>query len=220
MAKNTRSRLWAFVLYPEDKDTSDLIKYLESDNVEGIRGLYILHKGEPLKNDNGEPLTDEDGKPRIAKDHYHIMIEYPNARTAKGVQKSLCFDLRELEAVENEDAEQDEQEHRARHVEPVSDRVAMYVYFLHWSYRCSKQGKQRYSESDIQLLGNESCDFLLSCSYEKERTSRVMCSELLSKNTTTPKKLLHDCLDDERLIKFIMKNPYFVTKFIVEGDKK
>lgn len=211
-----KARVWAFVLYPEDNGTADLLKYLESDNIEGIRGLYILHKGEELKDDEGKPLLDDEGKPKIAKDHYHVMIDFPNPRTAKGVQKALCFDLSELDSVEDET---DIQEHKARHVEHVSDRVGMYIYFLHWSYRCSRQGKIRYSESDICLLGNESCDFLLSCSYEKERTARVLCSELLAKNTETPKKLLHDCLDDERLVKFIMKNSYFVKQFIIGGDK-
>ena len=210
-----KARVWAFVLYPEDSGTADLLKYLESDNVEGIRGLYILHKGEELKDDEGKPLLDDEGKPKIAKDHYHVMIEFPNPRTAKGVQKALCFDLSELEV--SDENEQDLQEHKSRHVENVSDRVGMYIYFLHWSYRCSRQGKIRYSESDIQLLGNESCDFLLSCSYEKERTSRVMCSELLSMNAQSPKTLLHDCLHDEKLVKFIMKNSYFVKQFIV-GD--
>ena len=59
-----KARVWAFVLYPEDKGTAELLSYLESDNVEGIRGLYILHKGEELKDDEGKPLLDDEGKPK------------------------------------------------------------------------------------------------------------------------------------------------------------
>ena len=101
MAKNNkvRSRLWTFVLYTEDSDTSELLEYLATDNCEGIRGIWIKHDGEQLKGENGELLVNEDGSPKMAKEHIHVMIEFPNARTAKGVQKALCFDIRELEVI-------------------------------------------------------------------------------------------------------------------------
>lgn len=214
-----KARVWTFVLYPEDSDTQELLEYLCTDNVEGIRGIFIMHDGEELKDEHGKPLLDENGAPKVAKEHIHVMCEFPNPRTAKGVQKALCFDLRELETV-SDDMAIDEKEHKARHVEHVSDRVSMYQYFLHWTFRCHKQGKKQYSESDIQLLGNESGDFLLSCSYDKENTARVLCADLLNIKASSERDLLKQCLDDESQVKFIMKNPYFVSKFIVGGTKK
>lgn len=219
-----RSKVWTFILYLEDSDTTELLNYLHSDNVEGARGLYIMHKGEPLKNEDGTPKLDENGAPKIAKDHVHVMIEFPNARTAKGVQKALCFDMRNL-AVDpsevGEDDANDESEHKPKMVQPVTDRVSMYLYFLHWTYRCSKQGKERYKESDIKILGNNSEEFRNSCSYDKEKTARGTCSELMQRAKGADEQtLLCNCIDDEQLVKFIMKNPYFVSKFIVKGGNK
>ena len=212
---NKKSRLWTFILYLEDSETTELLNYLMSDNVEGARGIYIFHKGEQFKNEDGSPKTNEDGSPKMAKDHVHCMVEFPNARSAKGVQKALCFDLRDLPE-ELEETQDDEGEHKARLVLPVTDRVAMYLYFLHWSYRCSKQGKERYREEDIKFFGNNSIEFLRSCSYDKEKTARGTCGELLKRAKGADEQtLLCNCIDDEQLVKFIMKNPYFVSKFIV-----
>lgn len=220
--KAARSKVWTFILYLEDKDTAELLNYLRSDNVEKARGFYIIHKGEPMKNEDGTPRLDEDGAPKVAKDHVHVMVEFPNARSASGVQKALCFDMRQLAVEPSEvgDEPDDENEHKTKMVQPVSDRVSMYLYFLHWTYRCSKQGKERYKESDIQLLGNNSPDFLLSCSYDKEKTARSTCAELLQRAEGADEQtLLMNCIEDEQLIKFIMKNPYFVSKFIIKGGK-
>lgn len=221
---NKKSRVWTFVLYLEDKETTELLNYLHTDNVEGIRGLYIMHKGEPLSDENDNPLLDENGKPKMAKDHVHVMIEYPNPRSRSGVQKSLCFDLKELKSAEEQgEDDNDENDHKARMCFPVTDRVSMYLYFLHWTYRCSKQGKERYKESDIKLFGNNSDDFQLSCSYDKDKTARSTCAELLQRARGADEQtLLMNCIDDEQLVRFIMKNPYFTSKFIVshKGDSK
>lgn len=223
--KSARSKVWTFILYLEDSDTVELLNYLHTDNVEHARGLYIMHKGEPMKNEDGTPKLNEDGTPKVAKDHVHVMVEFPNARSASGVQKALCFDMRNLivDPSEIDEEVNDDTEHKARMVQPVSDRVSMYLYFLHWTYRCSKQGKERYKESDIKLLGNNSNDFLLSCSYDKDKTARSTCAELLSRAQGADEQtLLMNCIDDEQLVKFIMKNPYFTSKFIVshKGDSK
>lgn len=216
---NKKSRVWTFMLYPEDEGTTDLLNYLSSDNVEGARGCYIFHNGEYVVNpETGEPVLDENGEPKRRKDHIHCMVEFPNPRSREGVQKALCFDLLNLKEADEEETE-DEKMHHAKACFPVTDRVSMYLYFLHWTYRCSKEGKQRYKESDIKLFGNESADFVISCSYEKEKTARVTCAELLGKSDTCKdeRELLRASLDDEKLVKFIMKNPYFVSKFII-GD--
>lgn len=217
---NKKCRTWTFILYLEDSETTELLNYLMTDNVEGARGLYIFHKGESLKNEDGTEKKDENGQTLYAKDHVHCMVDFPNPRAAKGVQKALCFDLRDLPE-ESEEVADDEKEHKPRMVQPVTDRVAMYLYFLHWSYRCSKLGKERYSESDIKLFGNNSSEFLLSCSYDKEKTARGTCSELLKRAQGADEQtLLCNCIEDEQLVKFIMKNPYFVSKFIIKGVSK
>lgn len=215
-----KHRTFTFVLYPEDKDTKELLDYLKTDTVEGIRGLYIQHKGELKKTPDGQPLLDDEGTPQYAKDHIHVMIEFPNGRSAEGVRKALCFEKIEIS---NGESEEDEQ-HHARVVFPVSDRTSMYYYFLHWTFACAKAGKERYEEKDIHLLGNDSQDFWLSCNGEKKSTSRKLCAELLSDAME-----VHDCrellihsIDDEEKVKFLVKNPYFVKSFIMRlgGNEK
>lgn len=217
---NKKSRVWTFVLYPEDKGTTDLLNYLSSDNVEGARGCYIFHDGEYVTNpETGEPDLDENGELKRRKDHIHCMVEFPNPRSREGVQKALCFDLLALEMADSE-VNEDEKDHTAKVCFAVSDRVSMYLYFLHWTFRCSREGKKRYSEDDIKLFGNNSEEFVLSCSYDKERTTRGMCAQLLQASEGCDEKgLLMNVIDDEKAVKFIMKNPYFVSKFIVSKEK-
>ena len=65
---NKKSRLWTFVLYPEDEGTTDLLNYLSTDNVEGARGCYIFHDGELVVNsETGEPELEENGEPKNEK---------------------------------------------------------------------------------------------------------------------------------------------------------
>lgn len=217
--KNTKCRTWTFVLYPEDNGTADLLAYLKTDNIEKIRGFYIMHQPKVKTNEEtGEPVLKEDGTPEMTKAHYHVIVNFPNARSADGVVKALCLFKDEVEKNENDNTE--ETVSKPIHVESVHDISSMYYYCLHWTYACKRANKEEYKESDIIKLGNDSSDFVLSCKGERDLTSRVTCAELLQRaeKTSSCKGLLMECIDDEHLVKFMLKNPYFVKTFISGGS--
>ena len=89
----------------------------------------------------------------------------------------------------------------------IADQVAELIKLL-----------QEYEEKDIHQLGNDSADFVLSCKGERDLTKRVTCAELLTHadKCSSARELLLDCIDDENLVKFIMKNSYFVKEFIIK----
>lgn len=73
---STRTLTHAFVLYPDNVHQMQLLAWLESPVNSanfGYKMCYILH----------QPETDE------KKQHYHVMVQYPNARTSEGVKKSF-----------------------------------------------------------------------------------------------------------------------------------
>lgn len=228
--KSVKCRTWTFVLYPEDEGYTDLLNYLHTDNIERIRGCYINHVAKPkVDKKTGESVIDENGAPVMLKPHTHVMVQFPSPRSASGVIKSLC--LYKDDAYDNEHEEDEENTKdidtacpsviggkKCIRVEPVSDISSMYYYFMHWSYACQRANKERYDEKDIHQLGNDSADFVLSCKGERDLTKRVACSELLqhSEKCNSARDLLLECIDDEYLVKFMMKNPYFVKEFIIK----
>lgn len=226
--KNSKCRTWTFVLYPEDKGYTDLLNYLHTDNIEKIRGCYINHESKPKTDkETGEVITDENGAPVMLKAHTHVMVQFPSPRSASGVIKTLClYKDNENEHEEDEENKKDSDTacpsaiggRKCIRVEPVSDVTSMYYYFLHWTYACQRDGKERYVEKDIHQLGNDSLDFVLACKGERDLTKRVTCAELLNhaEKAQSPRELLMDCIGDENLVKFIMKNPYFVKEFIIK----
>ena len=219
--KNTKCRTWTFVLYPEDKGVSELLDYLMSDNIERVRGYYIIHQPRVKTNEEiGEPIINEEtGLPEMTKQHIHVVVNFPNARSKDGVIKALCLFKDE---VETDDNNNQKTVSKPIHVESVKDICSMYYYCLHWTYACKREGKEEYKESDIVKLGNDSVDFVLSCKGERDLTTRVTCAELLQKaeKSRDARELLMNCIDDEHHVKFMLKNPYFVKIFILGREEQ
>lgn len=202
--------------------------------------------------ETGEPILKEDGTPDITKEHTHFCIQFPNARSQSGVCKALGFAPPEkkkkkvkktekqlnkygevVKTVEKEievdedvktdvNAKSDEEMHTSKLVFSVNDVTSIYYYFLHWSYSCQREGKERYSEDDIKKLGNDSADFVLLAKGQRDLTTKVTCAELLqrSENCKDARSLLMNVIDDEHLVKFLCKNPYFVKSFILRDDQR
>lgn len=116
----------------------------------------------------------------------------------------------------------DESMHKSMCVFSVNDVTSLYWYFLHRTYACAKEGKEEYDESDICLLGNDSPDFVLLAKGQRDLTTKVTCAELLQKaeKVKSPRDLLMNCIDDEHLVKFMCKNPFFVKAFILREEQR
>lgn len=199
-----RSRSWNLILYPDCEAHNDILYYLSGDNPEGIKGFYILHKGEPKTDEKNKICRDENGNIIYKKDHYHVTITYKNARSLHGVYKAFSYQIEKAL------------------IEPTSDINSTYLYMLHRTYDCFKVGKRVYNHSDIKPLGNDSDSYLLKVSGGgsdlKETVSHICeassvafsCQELLN--------VVLDSYGDNEL-KFLIKNAYFVKTFMRGGDK-
>lgn len=199
-----RSRSWNLILYPDCPAHMDILYYLTGDNPEGIKGFYILHKGEvDVDEKTGEKKVDENGNIKVKKDHYHVLITYKNARTDCSVYKAF--------------AKQIEKPLISR----TSDINSTYLYMLHRTYDCFTAGKTVYNHSDIKPLGNDSESYLCKVSgggSDLKETVSHLCEA--SSAASSCKDMLRIVLDNygDSELKFLVKNAYFIKTFI-RGDK-
>lgn len=200
-----RSRSWNLILYPDCPAHMDILYYLTGDNPEGIKGFYILHKGEvDIDEKTGEKKVDENGNIKVKKDHYHVLITYKNARTDCSVYKAF--------------AKQIEKPLISR----TSDINSTYLYMLHRTYDCFTAGKTVYNHSDVKPLGNDSESYLRKVSGGgsdlKETVSHICQASSVSKSCQELLNVVLDSYGDNEL-KFLIKNAYFVKAFMRGGEK-
>lgn len=199
-----RSRSWNLILYPDCPAHMDILYYLTGDNPEGIKGFYILHKGEiDIDEKTGEKKLDENGNIKVKKDHYHVCITYKNARTDSSVYKAF--------------AKQIEKPLISR----TSDINSTYLYMLHRTYDCFTAGKTVYNHSDVKPLGNDSSAYLLNVSgggSDLKETVFHLCEA--SSVASSCKDMLQIVLDNygDSELKFLVKNAYFIKTFM-RGEK-
>ena len=146
--KQIRTRYFMLVLYPDNQYHREIMEYLDSDK-NPYQGAYILH----------EPEQDE------KKQHWHVMLYFPNARTQKGVCDSFgkanfrrvgenlepCADTTGIDESEIEVADIV----GPALCSPVSDCHAMAMYFLHKNFECIRSGKREYNKSDIKAFHHD-----------------------------------------------------------------
>lgn len=176
----TRSRYFMLILYPDNPHDMDILSYLNGEKHIPFpyQGCYIFHTAE------------KDEK----KDHYHVIIAYPNARTSKGVIDSFGKGhyLRLPDEL-GEDGKMHKQfrgivdttgydegngvgQYSVRPilskftVSPISDIHSMAMYIIHKTYECLREGKKEYALSDVKNLGND-FDFVPSL-YEVNKDTR------------------------------------------------
>lgn len=198
-----RSRSWNLILYPDCEAHNDILYYLSGDNPEGIKGFYILHKGEPKTDEKNDICRDDNGNIIYKKDHYHVTITYKNARSLHGVYKAFSYQIDKAL------------------IEPTSDINSTYLYMLHRTYDCFKVGKKVYNYSDVKPLGNDSAAYLLKVSgggSDLKETVSHLCEA--SSVASSCKDMLQIVLDNygDSELKFLVKNAYFIKTFM-RGEK-
>lgn len=72
MKNSTRSRYFGTILYPEDPQFSEKLEAVTSQEY-----LMVLHNRD----------VDDDGNPK--KEHYHVVIQFEDAKTVSSVSKKL-----------------------------------------------------------------------------------------------------------------------------------
>lgn len=149
--KATRSRYFMVILYPDNMHHVDIMEYLQGRKklCFPYQACYILHS----------PESDE------KKEHWHVLLHFPNARTVEGVCKSFgSGNFRkvgeEWEAVNDVTGIPEEEIEVRPLVTPalcstVSDVHGMAMYLLHKNYECLREGKKEYVISDIKACNND-----------------------------------------------------------------
>lgn len=178
--REPRSRWFMLILYPDNELHQDIMKYLDSDKND-VQGFYIKH--EPDK------LNDLD-KNAQSKEHYHIMLYYPNPRTAKGVRESFG----KCHVVTLEDGSKkavtdvtgyDESKISVEWVvgkklcSAVSSVHDMAMYFLHRNYECMKLGKKEYAIQDIKSFNHDFEIIQTAFEYEKVKQTGSYSYEII-----------------------------------------
>lgn len=161
-----RSRSFCIVLYPEDDKHKYLLDWLSAFR----KVVYILHdKDRYLKSDvDGVKVTD-DMVGSLKKAHYHVVINYDNARSLKSVQKEFTdFYNFGTDRTSN------------FHVEPVSDLRSYIEYLTHSDLKSQYLGKSMYRRSS--LMGDPE---LISSTLDSGLDDKDILSVLINKVVST-----------------------------------
>lgn len=151
-----RVKIMTFIIYPDNALQMDFFAYCCMRE----RIIYILHNSDKkikALGTEGSP-EQQDDLGHDFKKHYHVMIMFDNQRTVQSFIKSSCGAL--------------------SYAQPVSDRVSMLRYFIHDTYACYRDGKERYTLDDLKT----NCEsFLASCIFNDQVLSNTSCvSQLLN----------------------------------------
>lgn len=199
-----KGRNIAIVLYPDNRYHMEYLEYLQ----EYSKGFFIVHKAEAEEK----------------KDHIHLVIIFPNARSECGYLKSLpkCTyainpdgTIKSCYPVEGDKTED---KPLLAHAEIISDLNAYSVYLLHEDYKSMKQGKIRYNENDVVNFGTT--DNLFSAFYKEDKlTDMEIIKLLISFNATSKKQLLEKVVEhgNHQVFKYLQTHGYFVNEFLMKG---
>ena len=197
--RSRKGRVLAFIIYPDNPDQMAFFDWCKRKE----KILFIHHDPEPKANFNNADSNLEDID-HMCKEHYHVMILFPNPRTVNGFLKSSAGCL--------------------THAEIVSDRMAYYRYMSHDTYSCLKTGKKQYSEKDISYTD---IDFLHSCkSSENCESDAYMISHVCDlidcyciTSLVDLMHLLRDVHAENKIVSFVCRKTYFFVTYIKDIAK-
>lgn len=149
MSKSIKTRWHSIILYPDNAYHVRIMEYLDSDK-NPYQGVYIKH----------EPNCDEN------KEHWHVVLYFPNPRSSKGVadsfghgnfiiladgRKEPCLDVTgyDSERISVEPLVGDSL------CSTISDIHSYAMYLLHKNFECMMKGKKEYDISDIKPFNND-----------------------------------------------------------------
>lgn len=212
MSKSCRVRWFMLVLYPDNAYHAKILDYLNSD-LNPYQGCYILHTAE-----TGEK-----------KDHYHVLLYFPNCRTKNGVIKMFgqgqfrntenglepCLDTTGIDETELcvGDIVGDAL------VSPVSDIHSTAMYLLHKTFAAISEGKKEYAISDIKALHH---DYeLVNSLFELDKTTSAgsQLQEIIRyidefKITNFKDLIITLYMNDPLLVKYVESHSYLIKQLL------
>lgn len=86
---NLRGRNWNLVLYPDDPSHLDAMGRLNK----GYSYVAILHDKDVWGADDSVDHVEGE----VKKEHWHVIVKFPQARWASAIAKELCIDVRHMQ---------------------------------------------------------------------------------------------------------------------------
>jgi hypothetical protein len=164
-----KARYFTFLIYPDSAPEGWRTKLEETDMPIAISPLHDKDKREITNEDLMSNLSDEEinlyreGK-LYKKEHYHILIVYPNTATADAVRKKMQRALGE------------EGKKAINKVQIVQKGMeSMYKYLTHESKDAVEKKKHKYNANDIMHLNNFDIDrYIVLDVHDKEEMLDVI----------------------------------------------
>lgn len=164
-----KARYFTFLIYPDSAPEGWQTKLEETDMPIAISPLHDKDKREITNEDLMSNLSDEELKlysegKLYKKEHYHVLIVYPNTATADAVRKKMQRALGE------------EGKKAINKVQIVQKGMeSMYKYLTHESKDAVEKKKYQYSSKDIIHLNNFDIDrYIVLDSHDKEEMLDVI----------------------------------------------
>lgn len=228
--KSLKSRLFTFVLYPDNAYHMQYLHYLEAN----ATGFYIIHSsGDDLVNIPYAGFI-SDIKQATEKKHIHVWLQFKNPRTLNGFLKSLprvryykdektkrFFTLYDIPYINL--PLQEVIKPIIEHAEIINDTFAMAQYFIHKDFNSVALGKKQYSISDIKLLD---CDvsYLNKFYTQNELTDSDIIDILYQILSVSDNKtmFLQLCAmhSNPSVLKYVQSHAYFINTFIFDTRKE
>lgn len=186
--KKLKSRYIACILYPDNSEQMDFMKYLITHE----ECVWILHKSENQTALPDSALSSQLEEGHDFKPHYHIMIHYKNAHYADGFCRSSCGCVKYAKA--------------------INDAHAYARYMIHDTYAALKAHKIEYNVEDVKSSSSDLWSFLY---FESDGQSSLMAitdilqyAECCANYTGLMRLLAADGRSD--LIKYASSHSYHV----------
>lgn len=210
MAEDKKARYWSVMLYPNENAYHKRVLDWAMSDENPYQGCYINHTG-------------EDGD----KDHTHMVLYFPNARSYEGVRKFFGkgtfrrFDDGHLEPCVDFTGLDIEPEITwiCSNNEGIQDIHSYMMYLLHATFAAISEGKIRYERKDlVPLHGDYECinkwfelDKELSTGSQLADTLEIIDTERIRSYGALVRYVVSNRTD---LITYITKNAYMLNQIL------
>ena len=154
--KDTKSRYWTIILYPENliEDWKDKLYEI------GLPMCYCLH--------NKTKVGDED-----RKEHIHLIVAYPNSTTYNHIMNMFKV------------LNKSDKEKAFNTVQVVYSMENTYNYLIHDTDDCRKKGKEPYDKKDRKCINNFDIGVYVQKSIQEEKAQRKEIFNIIKLNRFT-----------------------------------
>lgn len=231
-----KSKNIGFVLYPCNIYHMMFLDFLKNN----YDGYYIKHEA---RMDNYQiPIAGAVAEQHDEKEHLHVVVMLPYARTASGFLKSLpnvrYYKPLQLENINDEIKQQlftvfdisyldipveEVIQPIVAHCEVIHDLFAYSTYVLHKDIKSKFLGKKEYNFNDVETLHctTERFQDFFKMTDDSDADMLDICVQMWARcdnNIDMFMQLI--AMHSNKLVKYVAKHAYFINTFIINNRKE